>query len=183
MDIRIEAALAAVERHLDAVSIAKLAATVNLSPSRFAHLFRQEVGTAPARYIHTLRMLRARTLLEQTFLSVKEVMARVGCNDPSHFSHHFRRFHGVAPRSCRRRVDTFQEPAAASDIATLANERLTTRRQPAPCARAPDASPSSRCLHVGILPSCASAWQGDPLSRLRDRRVRSSVAHSLTDRI
>ena len=159
MDIRIEVALAAMERHLDAVSLAKLAAIVNLSPSRFAHLFRREVGTAPARYIHTLRMLRARTLLEQTFLSVKEVMARVGCNDPSHFSHDFRRFHGVAPRSCRRRFDTVQEPAAASEPATSANERLQTRRHPAPGARAGRLvqQPPSSDWHIAPTRDCVAS--------------------------
>ncbi len=98
MDTRIESALAQMEQGLGTpLSIATLAAGVNLSPSRFAHLFYREVGTSPARYLHALRMLRARLLLERTFLSVKEVMALVGCNDPSHFSRDFRRIHGVEP--------------------------------------------------------------------------------------
>ncbi len=88
--------------HLDdPLPIATLAAGVHLSPSRFAHLFRRHVGTSPAHYLHALRMQRARLTLEQTFLSVKEVMSLVGCNDASHFSRDFRRFHGITPRACR----------------------------------------------------------------------------------
>jgi len=83
--------------------VAGLAAAVNLSPSRFAYLFRRETGVPPARYLHMLRMERARILLERTFLSVKEVMAFVGVNDPSHFSRDFRRHHGVAPTGLRTR--------------------------------------------------------------------------------
>jgi AraC-like DNA-binding protein len=150
MDTRIETALATIERHLDAVSIAKLAASVNLSASRFAHLFQREVGTSPARYVRALRMLRARALLEQTFLSVKQVMARVGCNDQSHFSRDFRRVHGVTPRSCRRHLATGQKrfhslkaTASFRDVASLANERLKTPPEPLSRARAPDDRRSS----------------------------------------
>src|SRR5919106_2992901 len=102
MDTRIARALEQMEQHLDTrLTIETLAAAVDLSPSRFAHLFRHDVGTSPARYLHALRMLRARVLLERTFLSVKEVMTIVGCHDPSHFSRDFRAFHDVAPRTCR----------------------------------------------------------------------------------
>src|SRR5262245_26677496 len=102
MDARIAWALAHMARRpAEPLSVATLAARVNLSPSRFAHLFRREVGTTPARYLHAVRMLRAWALLEDTFLTVKEVMAQVGCNDPSHFSRDFRRFHGIGPRECR----------------------------------------------------------------------------------
>ena len=150
MDTRIESALAQMEQHLaEPLSIATLAAGVNLSPSRFAHLFRREVGASPVRYLHVLRMLRARLLLERTFLSVKEVMALVGCNDPSHFSRDFRSFHGAAPRSVRLgasrtvapeevRGTAFEGSAAVTEIAALANERRNPPRKPRPRARAPD---------------------------------------------
>lgn len=39
----------------------------------------------PARYLRRLRMRRAMELLETTNLSVKQVMARVGLCDESHF--------------------------------------------------------------------------------------------------
>ena len=56
----------------------------------------------PAPYLQRLRLRRARLLIERTFLSVKEVMALVGYNDPSHFSRDFRHEHGVAPTELRR---------------------------------------------------------------------------------
>ena len=104
MDPRIARAIARMEEAIDReVLVAELAASVGLSPSRFAYLFRRDTGLSPARYLHTLRMERARLLLERTFLSVKEVMACVGVNDPSHFSRDFRRYHGVPPTGLRRR--------------------------------------------------------------------------------
>jgi AraC-like DNA-binding protein len=117
MDPRIAWAVDYMRTHLAApVAVADLAARVNLSPSRFAHLFRREVGTAPGTFLRAVRMARARLLLERTFLSVKEVMTLVGCNDPSHFSRDFRRVHGQAPRAWRH---AYGEPRGAATDTTV----------------------------------------------------------------
>jgi transcriptional regulator GlxA family with amidase domain len=104
MDPRIAQTIDRMEQDLDEDhNIDTLAAAVNLSASRLAHLFTRETGRAPARYLRELRMQRAKVLLERTFLSVKQVMACVGVNDPSHFARDFRRFHGVPPSHLRIR--------------------------------------------------------------------------------
>ena len=104
MDPRIAHVIAAMEADLDGhLTVTVLAASVNLSPSRLAVLFRRETGVSPARFLRALRMERARLLLERTFLTVKEVMAFVGINDPSHFSRDFSRHHGIAPTRLRER--------------------------------------------------------------------------------
>jgi AraC family transcriptional regulator of arabinose operon len=84
------------------VSVAELAAAVNLSPSRFWHLFREQTGTSPLRYLHALRLQRAHALIERSFLSIKQVMAQVGINDPSHFARDFKRLYGLPPTELRR---------------------------------------------------------------------------------
>ena len=102
MDPRIAHVIKQLEDSIEASpSVPELAALVQLSPSRFAHLFRDETGTPPGRYLHRLRMQRARVLLERTFLSVRDVMQQVGFRDPSHFARDFRRYHGVAPSALR----------------------------------------------------------------------------------
>jgi AraC family transcriptional regulator of arabinose operon len=102
MDARVESAARLMEERLkDPLTVATLARELNLSPSRFAHLFREDFGVSPMRYLHTQRMQRARELLEGTLLTVKEVMVEVGCSDPSHFARDFRRFHGLPPKACR----------------------------------------------------------------------------------
>jgi AraC family transcriptional regulator of arabinose operon len=103
MDRRITWAMSQIDGRMGAeLNVADLAASVNLSPSRFAYLFRRDSGTSPARFVRQRRLERARELLETTFLSVKEVMASVGFNDASHFSRDFRREHGLPPRAWRR---------------------------------------------------------------------------------
>lgn len=104
IDPRISWTVAHMQRHLaDSMAITDLAARVNLSPSRFRALFTAQTGVGPAQYLQWLRLRRARLLLERTFLSVKEVMALVGYNDPSHFARDFRRLHGGSPTSFRAR--------------------------------------------------------------------------------
>jgi transcriptional regulator GlxA family with amidase domain len=102
IDPRITWAVHEMQQRLgETLSIQALAAHVNLSPSRFRQLFIAQTGTAPGRYLQRLRLRRARLLIERTFLTVKEVMALVGYNDPSHFSRDFRRCHGMPPSSLR----------------------------------------------------------------------------------
>lgn len=84
-------------------SPAKLAAAVNLSPSRLHQLFKEETGLPPARYLRQLRMRRAKELLETTNLSVKQVMAGVGVSDESHFVRDFRKSCGLTPARYRER--------------------------------------------------------------------------------
>jgi len=80
----------------------QLAATAHLSPSRFAHLFREQLGLPPLRYVEALRLQRAKQLLEQTGLRVGQVAAEVGYDDAFYFSRRFRRLTGRSPRAYRQ---------------------------------------------------------------------------------
>jgi AraC family transcriptional regulator of arabinose operon len=107
VDPRIGWAIEEMQRRLgDDLSLDELAAGVNLSRSRFAHLFRRQTGVSPGKYLREFRLDRARHLLETTYLSVKEVMAAVGFNDPSHFSRDFQAAFGASPRDWRKRVQS-----------------------------------------------------------------------------
>ena len=91
----------------------EIAAQVGLSPSRFAHLFRSVVGTPPLRYLRELRIERARRLLEETSLPIREVMRQSGCTDKSHFSKDFRARFGVGARQYRAAFRSEQRPLIA----------------------------------------------------------------------
>jgi transcriptional regulator GlxA family with amidase domain len=105
MDPRIKGALAEIDAQLhDRVSVTRLAAHAELSPSRFTRLFRLNVGTSPSQYVRRRRMLLALILLDRTSLPIGEIMTHVGCNDASHFARDFRRFHGFGPRERRAAV-------------------------------------------------------------------------------
>lgn len=78
-----------------------LAHSVNLSPSRLRSLFKAETGMTPGQYHRDLRMQLIRDLVDNTFLSVKEIMERVGINDRSHFFRAFKRAYGLTPAQHR----------------------------------------------------------------------------------
>src|SRR3970040_1757818 len=121
MDPRVVWAMGQMEHTLaNAVSGAVLPRGVNLSVSRFSHLFREETGLSPSAYLRRMRLERARALLERTFLSVKEVMANVGFRDPSHFAREFRRFHGISARQLRRQHARSPSPPPEFLLAHLA---------------------------------------------------------------
>jgi AraC family transcriptional regulator of arabinose operon len=67
-----------------------LARAVNLSPSRFQHLFNAEIGMAPTHYLRALRMEAARKLLQTSRLTVKQIINGVGVEDKSHFAREFK---------------------------------------------------------------------------------------------
>src|SRR5262245_41933433 len=105
MDWRVRTAIDNMLHDLDRpLAVSELARRVNLSRSRLTHLFHTELGCSPARYLRQARLDRARQLVEETSLSIKEIMARVGFNDPSHFSRDFSKRHGASPRRIRARA-------------------------------------------------------------------------------
>lgn len=85
------------------LALDELALTMNLSASRLRHLFTAEMGVSPKQYQMTIRMEHAKHLIESTFLNVKEVMARVGVRDESHFVRDFERMYGLTPVRYRER--------------------------------------------------------------------------------
>jgi len=79
-----------------------LSALVNLSPSRFRHLFKQETGTTPAQYLKDVRLAKAEKMLRTTFLSIKQILKQVGLTSNAHFVRDFRRKYGTTPTAYRR---------------------------------------------------------------------------------
>jgi len=102
VDRRVRYVVALMERHRDSPrSIGELARAVNLSPSRLRRLFHDELGRSPARVQRDLALDHAHHLLQTSFLTVKQVMAATGWNDPSHFCREFKRRHGQTPSAIR----------------------------------------------------------------------------------
>jgi AraC-like DNA-binding protein len=68
-----------------------------LSESHFRQVFQQALHCTPGEYLLRLRMRRARYLLEQGKLSVKQVAGDTGYADPLYFSRRYRKFWGTPP--------------------------------------------------------------------------------------
>lgn len=81
------------------LAVADLAEYVCLSPSAFAHLFRDVTGMSPYQFIKSVRMDRARELLVEGQMNVGEIARTIGYSSLSHFINEFKRHFGVTPRS------------------------------------------------------------------------------------
>jgi AraC-like DNA-binding protein len=93
-----------------------MAESVNLSPPYFCYLFKTITGVPPAKYLKSLRMQQAASLLTTTFLSVKEIVRRVGVTDESHFVRDFKRIYGVTPSEYRNGAILSSEPKTTQTL-------------------------------------------------------------------
>ena len=100
IDPRIRRALELLQETLTA-QVGDLASGLNLSDSRFRHLFKKELGISPMQYVRSIQLERARGLLENSFLTVKEIAASVGVNDISHFVRNYKLLYGQTPSQTR----------------------------------------------------------------------------------
>jgi AraC family transcriptional regulator len=92
-----------IDEHLDQpISLAALAAQMNLSVWHFVRRFNASHGLSPHVFITERRLIRAQTLLAGSDRSITEVALEVGLSH-SHFSRSFLRRFGVSPREFRRR--------------------------------------------------------------------------------
>ena len=89
------------------LTIDALARVAGLSPAHFARAFKESIGRAPHQHLLTLRLERARRMLEAPDAALSDVALRAGFADQAHFTRFFKRHYGLTPgmlvRSRRRR--------------------------------------------------------------------------------
>ncbi|MDD4098393.1 MAG: AraC family transcriptional regulator [Lentisphaeria bacterium] len=83
------------------VNVKGLAESAGLSRSSVHRVFRQELGVTPKRYLDSLRMQAAMSLLRETVLSVEAVAAATGFANANYFAKFFRRKVGQSPSGFR----------------------------------------------------------------------------------
>ncbi len=83
------------------ISPEKVAARLCVSYSTFRKTFKEYTGFSPARYISEIRMSKAKELLTNTSVSIKEVAYRVGYNNHDYFFTAFRHMTGRTPAEYR----------------------------------------------------------------------------------
>lgn len=79
-----------------------LAAMVYLSPGYLSTVFKEETGMTLNRYVRSVRMEKAKELLESTNMKIAQISREAGFSSSTYFCRSFREFYGVSPESCRK---------------------------------------------------------------------------------
>ena len=102
MDPRVKEVIELMETNLKTkLRVDHVAQELGLSVSRLQHLFKHDTGTTLSSYLQQARIDRARKLLEETHLSIKQIVSEVGAGDTSHFIRAFRKAEGLSPKRYR----------------------------------------------------------------------------------
>jgi AraC family transcriptional regulator len=84
------------------ITLTELARVGRLSVSRFARVFKEEVGVAPIEYLQELRLSRAKRLLRDTEQTITEVALGCGFNSSSYFCRCFQSRFSSSPSAFRK---------------------------------------------------------------------------------
>lgn len=88
------------------ISLDQIAENMYLSPFYISKLFKSETGDTPINYLISLRMEKAKELLDQnSTLSIQEAAAAVGYEDAYHFSKLFKKYYGLSPLYYKARIE------------------------------------------------------------------------------
>lgn len=87
------------------ISLDQIAANMYLSSFYISKLFKSETGDTPINYLISLRMQKAKELLDQDpEKSIQSVAAAVGYEDAYHFSKLFKKYYGLSPLYYKARL-------------------------------------------------------------------------------
>lgn len=101
---------------LDRGSVEDLAQRLGVGPRHLSRLFGRHVGAAPLQVAKTLRIQRAKRLLNQTALTMPEIARHSGFRSRRRFNAAFSRLYGRPPSALRRRAAALR-PAQARPTA------------------------------------------------------------------
>lgn len=88
------------------ISLDQIAENMYLSPFYISKLFKSETGDTPINYLISLRMEKAKELLDRNpALSIQEAAAQVGYEDAYHFSKLFKKYFGLSPMYYKARIE------------------------------------------------------------------------------
>ncbi len=91
------------DRHYrEDLGISELATHFNMSPSYFAHFFKQYAQKSVIEYVNETRIMQAKNFLEKEDIPISEIALRVGFSDINYFSRKFKAVTGITPTEYKK---------------------------------------------------------------------------------
>lgn len=85
------------------ISLDDVSREVNINPYYFSKRFKEETGVNFIDYLTSIRIKKAKELLEDPKLSIKEICTMSGYSDPNYFSRLFKKIENVTPSEYREK--------------------------------------------------------------------------------
>ena len=102
-DLRLRQVIDYIHDHLaDDLTLSVMANIAAMSHYHFSRAFKTATGKSPLQYVITERLELAKVLLRTTNMSIAQICLRIGYNDLSRFSQHFKRMTGATPGQFRK---------------------------------------------------------------------------------
>lgn len=92
------------DHYSEDLTIARIAASVSLSPSYLSALFKEKMHLSIHDYLIRVRIERSIELMANRDLSIKEIMTKCGITSQSYYNKVFKKFIGVTPGKYRNRL-------------------------------------------------------------------------------
>ncbi|AHD03552.1 GlxA family transcriptional regulator [Leisingera methylohalidivorans] len=137
--VKLEPVIAAMENALETpLTVAQLSEIAGFSIRQMERKFKSQLGQSPAAFYRSLRLRRAKALIEQTVLPISEVAVACGFISLSNFSKKYTQEFGVSPSKRRAQLTTASRP-----------RQLTSEHQGTSYASLPlSPSPSRSFVHT-----------------------------------
>lgn len=106
------------ENAITGISPKEVAQQINMGYSRFRKLFKEYTNVSPARFISELKLQKAKNLLLNSLMSVKEISYMAGYEDAAYFTALFKKYTGYSPLVYRKQFS----PNTIQNAAGLPND-------------------------------------------------------------
>jgi len=108
VDLRIKQVLKFIEENLEkGLTLEKVAKQFNLNYTYLCELFKREVGMSFSEYLIKIRIKRAKKLLRDKSLLIKQISYKVGYRHISNFNRDFKKQTELSPLEYRRKWQKF----------------------------------------------------------------------------
>lgn len=92
------------------INVERIAEIMGCNRSHMFRVFKEENGVSVQEYLKSVRMEHARNMMEQTEMSVTEIMYSCGFDDLPNFSRQFKNHFGVSPGAVRKLPGGIHDP-------------------------------------------------------------------------
>lgn len=102
-DVYIDRAVDFIHYNYKTINVSDIVKYVGFSRSYFATIFKKKMGISPQEYLVQYRLKQGCRLLVSTDLSIQDIAAQIGYDDPLNFSKMFKNTYGISPTEYRIR--------------------------------------------------------------------------------